>query len=66
MKVSAVDKGTGKSESVTIESDRGRLSPEDIERMVADAEKFAEEDELVRFLLFLCIFTFLYDADYSF
>ncbi|GAA5946652.1 hypothetical protein JCM3775_001134 [Rhodotorula graminis] len=48
MKVSASDKGTGKSNSVTITNDKGRLSPEDIERMVADAERFAEEDELVK------------------
>ncbi|GAA5823095.1 hypothetical protein JCM3770_007095 [Rhodotorula araucariae] len=48
MKVSAADKGTGKTNSVTITNDRGRLSPEDIERMVADAERFAEEDELVK------------------
>ncbi|GJN87270.1 hypothetical protein Rhopal_000218-T1 [Rhodotorula paludigena] len=48
MKVSAADKGTGKSNSVTIENDKGRLSPEDIERMVADAERFAEEDALLQ------------------
>lgn len=33
MKVSAVDKGTGKSESVTIENERGRLSQEEIDRV---------------------------------
>lgn len=33
---------------MTITNDKGRLSPEDIERMVADAERFAEEDELVK------------------
>ncbi|SPO43661.1 probable chaperone bip [Moesziomyces antarcticus] len=48
MKVSATDKGTGKAESVTITNDKGRLSPEDIERMVAEAEEFAEQDEAVR------------------
>nr|WKJ30262.1 Hsp-5 [Glaciozyma antarctica PI12] len=48
MKVSAADKGTGKSSSVTIENERGRLSQEEIDRMVADSEKFAEEDELIR------------------
>ncbi|GAA6000219.1 hypothetical protein JCM10207_007912 [Rhodosporidiobolus poonsookiae] len=48
MKVSASDKGTGKSNSVTIENDKGRLSQEEIDRMVAEAEKFAEEDELVK------------------
>lgn len=45
MKVSAADKGTGRSESVTITNDKGRLTPEDIERMVKEAEQFAEEDE---------------------
>ncbi|GAA5825758.1 hypothetical protein JCM5353_001415 [Sporobolomyces roseus] len=48
MKVSAADKGTGKSSSVTIENDKGRLSQEEIDRMVADAEKFAEEDDLIK------------------
>ncbi|MCO5579374.1 hypothetical protein L7F22_033229 [Adiantum nelumboides] len=48
MKVSAADKGTGKSESVTINNDKGRLSEEDIERMVKEAEEFAEHDEEVR------------------
>lgn len=48
LKVSAADKGTGKSESITINNDRGRLSQEEIERMVAEAEKFAEEDKVNR------------------
>lgn len=48
LKVSAGDKGTGKSESITITNDKGRLSPEEIERMVEEAEQFAEEDKLVR------------------
>ncbi|KIY44930.1 heat shock protein 70 [Fistulina hepatica ATCC 64428] len=48
MKVAAADKGTGKSESITIKNEKGRLSPEDIERMVAEAEKFASEDEALR------------------
>ncbi|CAJ0860185.1 15788_t:CDS:2, partial [Entrophospora sp. SA101] len=46
MKVSAADKGTGKSESITITNDKGRLSKEDIERMVEEAEQFAEEDKI--------------------
>lgn len=45
MKVSASDKGTGKSESITITNEKGRLSQEDIDRMVAEAEEFAAEDE---------------------
>jgi len=48
LRVSAVDKGTGNSNSITITNDKGRLSPEDIERMVADAEKFADEDRQVK------------------
>ncbi|GAA6061656.1 hypothetical protein JCM10212_002533 [Sporobolomyces blumeae] len=48
MKVSAADKGTGKSSSVTIENDKGRLSQEEIDRMLEDAQKFAEEDELIK------------------
>ncbi|KAI1095708.1 78 KDA glucose-regulated protein-like protein precursor [Rostrohypoxylon terebratum] len=48
LKVSAHDKGTGNKESVTITNDKGRLSPEEIERMVAEAEKFAEEDKATR------------------
>lgn len=45
LKVSAGDKGTGKSETITITNDKGRLTQEEIDRMVADAEKFAEEDK---------------------
>jgi heat shock protein 5 len=48
LKVSAGDKGTGKSESITITNDKGRLSAEEIERMVAEAEKFADEDKATR------------------
>src|SRR5271170_7126456 len=45
LKVSASDKVAGKSESITITNDKGRLSKEDIERMVEEAEKFADEDK---------------------
>ncbi|KAH7381255.1 heat shock protein 70 family [Phaeosphaeria sp. MPI-PUGE-AT-0046c] len=48
LKVSAVDKGTGKAESITITNDKGRLSAEDIDRMVEEAEKYAEEDKANR------------------
>ncbi|KAG7087523.1 hypothetical protein E1B28_013482 [Marasmius oreades] len=48
MKVAAADKGTGKSESITITNEKGRLSQEEIDRMVAEAEKFAAEDEAQR------------------
>ncbi len=43
--VSAEDKGTGNSESITITADKGRLSEEEIERMVREAEEYAEEDK---------------------
>lgn len=48
LRVSAEDKGTGKKEKITITNDQNRLSPEDIERMVSDAEKFADEDKKVK------------------
>ncbi len=48
LKVSAADKGTGKSESITINNDKGRLTQEEIDRMVAEAEKYAEEDKATR------------------
>merc|ERR1719379_2102095 len=41
-------KVSGKSEKITITNDSGRLSPEEIERMVQEAEEFAEEDKLER------------------
>ncbi|KAK3695065.1 heat shock protein 70 family [Podospora appendiculata] len=48
LEVSAHDKGTGKSESVTINNDSGRLTQDEIARMVAEAESFAEEDQAAR------------------
>eukprot|EP00355_Strombidium_rassoulzadegani_P008237 CAMPEP_0168616904 /NCGR_PEP_ID=MMETSP0449_2-20121227/5269_1 /TAXON_ID=1082188 /ORGANISM="Strombidium rassoulzadegani, Strain ras09" /LENGTH=161 /DNA_ID=CAMNT_0008657707 /DNA_START=38 /DNA_END=524 /DNA_ORIENTATION=+ len=42
------DKGTGKKEKITITNDKGRLSQEDIDRMVQEAEEFAEEDKLIK------------------
>jgi heat shock protein 5 len=48
LKVSAEDKGTGNKNNIVIKNDQNRLSPEDIERMVNDAEKFAEEDKKVK------------------
>merc|ERR1712224_772531 len=44
LSISAHDKGTGKQESLTITSEKGRLSDEEIERMVQEAEDFAEQD----------------------
>ncbi|XP_062515770.1 endoplasmic reticulum chaperone BiP-like [Corticium candelabrum] len=48
LKVSAEDKGTGNKEKITITNDQNRLTPEDIERMINDAEKFAEDDKKVK------------------
>jgi len=48
MKVEASDKGSGKKENITITNDKGRLSSEDIEKMVEEAEKFKEEDEKIK------------------
>merc|ERR1711865_152929 len=46
--VGAEDKGTGKSEKITITNDKGRLSEEQIDKMIKDAELFADEDKKVR------------------
>jgi heat shock protein 5 len=46
--VQAEDKGTGKSEKITITADKGRLSPEEIERMLKAAEEFAESDKAAK------------------
>ncbi|KAF6819303.1 78 kDa glucose-regulated protein-like protein 2 [Colletotrichum musicola] len=48
LKVSAHDKGTGKQETITITNDKGRLTQEEIDRMVEEAEKYAEEDKATR------------------
>ena len=48
LQVSAEDKGTGKAEKITITAEKGRLSEEDIERMVQEAEQYAEEDKKVK------------------
>merc|ERR1711964_328152 len=48
MNVGAEDKGTGKSEKITIKNEKGRLSKEQIDRMVAEAEEFAEQDRMAK------------------
>merc|ERR1712213_197780 len=48
LNVSAADKASGKAEKITITNEKGRLSQEDIEKMVADAEKFKAQDDIVR------------------
>jgi len=46
LEVTAKDRGNDKTESITINNDNNRLTPEDVERMLAEAEKWAEEDKL--------------------
>ena len=48
MNVSAIEKSTGKENKITITNDKGRLSKEDIERMVDEAEQYRSEDEQQR------------------
>merc|ERR1711966_629077 len=48
LNVGAEDKGTGKNEKITITNDKGRLSQDEIERMVQEAEEFSDEDKKVR------------------
>ncbi|CAF3070263.1 unnamed protein product [Rotaria socialis] len=48
LKVTAEDKGTGNKNNIVISSNTNRLSPEDIERMIKDSERFADEDKKVK------------------
>jgi L1 cell adhesion molecule like protein len=48
MNVSAQDKSTGKQNKITITNDKGRLTKDDIERMVQEAEKYKADDEVQR------------------
>merc|ERR1712121_306526 len=48
LNVTACDKSTGKENKITITNDKGRLSKEDIEKMVNDAEKYKTEDDAQR------------------
>merc|ERR1712048_1167545 len=48
LRVSAEDKGSNNKESITIKNDANRLSPEDIERMIKEAEERKEEDEAAK------------------
>nr|ACF31553.1 heat shock protein 70 [Pinctada fucata] len=45
MNVQATDKGTGKENKITITNDKGRLSKDEIDRMLSEAEKYKQEDE---------------------
>ncbi|WP_411027354.1 Hsp70 family protein, partial [Salmonella sp. s54925] len=48
LNVSAVEKSTGKENKITITNDKGRLTKEDIDKMVNDAEKFKAQDDKQR------------------
>ena len=48
MNVSAEDKGTGKTNKITITNEKGRLSKDDIEKMVQEADKYKGEDEKMK------------------
>lgn len=48
LEVRAEDKGSGASESIEIKSDDNKLSDEDIKRMIEDAERFKEQDNLLK------------------
>jgi len=48
LNVSAVDKASGNKNKITITNDKGRLSKQDIDRMVQEAEKYSKDDEIAR------------------
>lgn len=48
LNVSAKELGTGNAKNITIKNDKGRLSQSDIDRMLAEAERYREEDERQR------------------
>ena len=48
MNISACEKGTGKSESITIKSEKGRLAQDEIERLVKEAEQYKAEDDQIK------------------
>merc|ERR1712154_391332 len=48
LNVSAIEKSTGKEQKITITNDKGRLSQEEIDRMVDEAERYKAEDEATR------------------
>jgi len=48
LQVTAEDKGTGNKNKIVINKDQNRLNPEDIEKMINDAEKFAEQDKILK------------------
>lgn len=48
MNIEACDKGSGKKQTITIENDKGRLDSDEIERLIQEAEKFKEEDDMIK------------------
>ena len=48
LNVNAVEKSSGKSESITVTNDKGRLSADEIQKMVDEAETFKEDDEKIK------------------
>lgn len=48
LNVSAMDKGSGKSQKITINNESGRMTKEQIEEMISESEKFRDEDEQIR------------------
>merc|ERR1712086_43732 len=48
LNVNAIEKSTGKEQKITITNDKGRMSAEEIERLVQEAERFKSEDEANR------------------
>ena len=68
LQVSAQDKGTGKAETITITANQGRLSEEEIEQMIQDAQDFAEEDRLLkeRMEIYHGLESYLYNLRHTF
>lgn len=48
LEVSAVEKSSGKSQNITIKNEKGRLSKEDIDRLISEAEKYKADDDAQR------------------
>jgi molecular chaperone DnaK (HSP70) len=48
MNVTATDKGTSKNARITITNNKGRLSKEEIERLIKESEKYKDQDDLIR------------------
>ena len=48
MNVNATDKGTSRNEKITITNNKGRLSKDEIEKLIKEAERFKDQDEKIR------------------